>query len=299
MSKQTRIQLLFGRKNELAKLLPVSREIALSALSLDAKKDITSQACIRNGKAKAFIIAQEKGVISGLSEALAVLSPLKTKVLVKEGQTVKKGSILIEIEGSILEILKRERTALNYLQILSGIATETNKLVKKHGKRIASLRKSHPLLSLSEKRAVEAGGGFSHRLSLSDGYLIKNNHISAIAKEKNCKSRAHAVEIAIQRALSARGNKRAFVEVEVESVPEAKSAAKTSVDAILIDNQTIANAKKTVSAVRSVNKKVIIEASGGITPKNISSYLKTGCDFVSMSHLALKSRPLNLHLVVR
>jgi len=274
---------------------------ALLALADDARQDITSSACIRKGRAGAIIRAKQAGVICGILEADAVLSPaLKVKWRVKEGAKVRKGSVIAELGGSAREILRRERTALNYLCILSGIATESAKLAKKFNGRIASLRKTHPLLSLSEKRAVSLGGSLTHRLSLADGYLIKNNHISAIAQAAKVDGQ-EAICIAVEECLAHRKkNKNAygscFIEVEVQNEKEAVAAARTRADAILVDNQPIARFKRIVRAIRKLNKSVLIEASGGITPENAGAYLRAGADFASTSWLTLRSKPLDIHL---
>ncbi len=271
---------------------------ALLALSDDARTDITSSACIGKQNACALIRAKQAGVVCGILEADAALSPsLRVKWRVKEGAKVRKGSVIAELEGSVREILRRERTALNYLCILSGIATESARLAKKFNGRIASLRKTHPCLSASEKRAVAVGGCLVHRLSLSDGYLIKNNHISAIAGAAKV-SRQEAIGIAVDGCLlhRKRAGSKYFIEVEVQSEKEAIAAAWTTADAILIDNGRLPQFRKIVRAIRKINKGALIEASGGITPENAGAYLKAGADFCSTSHLTMRARLLDINL---
>lgn len=275
----------------------------------DGARDITSEACLAKGKTRAaggkrlavaVIEAQCGGVVCGLLEAAAVFAPLKTRPLVKEGNAVRKGTALMEIEGDAAEILRRERVALNYLQVFSGIATETRKWTKKYPGKIASLRKVHPGLALSEKRAVQVAGGMAHRISLADGYLVKGNHLRAIMREKKA-GREKAAAIAAERCLR---HKRKhglpyLVEIEVESLGGAQAAVKAGAEAILVDNQTPAALKKIAQEVRKINKRILIEASGGIREKNAGEYLAAGADFVSTSALTFGSRPLKMHLVLK
>jgi nicotinate-nucleotide pyrophosphorylase (carboxylating) len=275
---------------------------ARRALSEDAEKDITSEACIgRESRSRAIVRTKQGGIVCGIAEANAVLSPpLHVKWHAKEGSRARKGSVIAEIDGSPREILRRERTALNYLCHLSGIATESRLLAKRFGGRIASLRKTHPCISASEKRAVAVGGCLTHRLSLSDGYLVKNNHISAIAQAAKV-SRLGAIGIAVDECVLHRrraGNKY-FIGVEVASEKEAVAAARTKADAILVDNQPVARFRKIARAIRRVNKSALIEASGGITPENAGYYLRAGADFCSTSWLTSRARPLDIHLELK
>ncbi|MBI4399394.1 carboxylating.nicotinate-nucleotide diphosphorylase, partial [Candidatus Micrarchaeota archaeon] len=155
----------------------------------------------------------------------------------------------------------------------------------------------HPGLGESEKRAVSIGGGLTHRLNLSDGYLIKDNHVKSVEKELGI-SRYRALGIAIERVMKHRagGNRKLFVEVEVWNLAEALLAARKDVNAILIDNRKPNEIKEIVTEVRKANSKVIIEASGGIKSKNIAKFLATGVDFVSMSELTLASKPVDISL---
>ncbi|MEK6953742.1 MAG: hypothetical protein AABX01_01950 [Candidatus Micrarchaeota archaeon] len=289
-------QQLFDRN--LGKFGKIAEERAIIALQDDAKLDITTKALGLAGKAHASIIAEEAGVLCGLLEAKAVLDGLRLKANFREGGKFLKGDAILEIEGNIAEILKRERTALNYLQVLSGIATETRKLAERIGiGRVAAIRKNHPLLTESEKRAVQMGGGLTHRINLSDGYLIKNTHLEWLGKKEGLSER-EAVGVAVEKALAYRkkSKHKYFVEVEIMSLQEALAAAQTKADAVLVDNQNPVHFAQIASAIRKINRKIIIEASGGITPGNAKAYLKAGADFVSMSYLVMRSRPIGMHL---
>ncbi|HLC48539.1 MAG TPA: carboxylating nicotinate-nucleotide diphosphorylase [Candidatus Norongarragalinales archaeon] len=276
----------------------ISRRRALEALWDDAKRDITTEALAIHGHAKARIIAEEPGILCGLPEALSVLRPLHAISLLQEGSKFNAGQAILEFSGTKTEILRRERTALNYLGLLSGIATETGKWVAKIGKgKVAAIRKNHPLLTESEKRAVQAGGGLAHRMNLSDGYLIKNTHLDFVRKRGKL-GMGEAVREAVKSCQRHRRKTKNhhFVEAEVMSKQEAVAAAKAGADAILIDNQKPERFAAIVREVRKVNQKIVIEASGGITPENAEKYIHAGADFVSTSYLVMRARPIRMHL---
>ena len=284
----------------------VSQAKARQALLEDAGKDVTTNALKLKGKAHAFIVAKESGVLCGVLEANAALQGLNVGWKVKEGHSFKKGQVLCEISGEAKRLLAGERTALNYLMILSGIATLTRGWVEKFGPRVATLRKTHPLLSASEKRAVLAGGGLTHRLTLADGYLVKENHVSALANERKL-SRLEALKLAVRtakrhrEASQGKERKRAhrlFVEVEVRSFSEAVAAAGEKPDALLVDNCTAKEVRRIVNHLRPKYPKMVFEASGGINEKNASFYLRAGADFVSSSALTLQARPIDLSLLL-
>ncbi|MBI5224326.1 hypothetical protein HY989_00485, partial [Candidatus Micrarchaeota archaeon] len=243
--------------------------------------------------------SEEEGIVCGILEAKEAFFGLKIKVLKKDGQKIKRGNAILTIEGDIKQILRRERIALNYLQLLSGIATETRKLTDKVGiGKVAAMRKNHPLLAESEKRAVQIGGGITHRLNLMDGILIKDNHLDFLRRKFKL-TETKAVEMAVEMALKERNkgkNKKMFVEVEVTNFSQAMAASKTKTDAILLDNMSPETVAKIAWEIRKTNKTAAIEASGGVTPENAKKYIDAGSDFVSMSYLAMKSKPLGMHL---
>lgn len=290
------------------------KQRALLALDDDVGRgDITTNAIMRDtgARTRAFIRAKEEGVFCGVLEARAVLNGLKLFWRKKEGARVKRGEVVLVVEGDVREILRRCRIALNYLQSLSGIATKTSRLVEKFGSRICSLRKTHPCLQFSEKRAVQVGGGFTHRLNLADGFLIKDSHIAAVAMELFGKQKKYAekqkiaaIREAIMRCVEYRRSRVSFpIEVEVESLAQALAAVEAkkktgAPDAILLDNQTPKQIQKIVRAVRRIDNTILIEASGGINEKNIPAFLRAGVDVVSMSELTLHAKPLDFNLVV-
>ena len=212
----------------------IAKATALQALSCDAAKDITSVKCIPAGKnCSGRIVAKSSFVLCGCLEADAIFRSRRVKVRWEfhEGQRVEKGSAVSFLSGNCRGILSCERTALNYLALLSGIATKSANAARKYGKwKIAATRKTIPLLSSSEKRAVKIGGCLTHRLNLADGILIKDNHIAAIMKMKKI-----GRERAIQDAVSSFG-RSSLIEVEVSSVSEAIAAVKAGANAILADN---------------------------------------------------------------
>lgn len=304
LGKADRLQALFNK--DLSHFEKLVRRRAIEALMDDAKRDATTEALGIGGNARASIVAQEDGILCGLIEANAVLTGLNVKMDLLEGDAFKKGRKILEIEGDISIILKRERTALNYLQLLSGISTETRKLVEKIGGRggwergrgkVAAIRKNHPLLAESEKRAVQVGGGLAHRLNLADCYLIKNTHLQWL-RENGGLGKGEAVKFAVEKAISHRSKSanHYFIEIEAMSEDEAVAAAGTEADAILIDNQSPSQFAKIAKSIRKISKKIIIEASGGITPENAKKFIESGADFVSMSHLVMGSRPIKMHL---
>ncbi len=273
-----------------------------AALLEDASADVTTQALVLKGTARAVIVAKENGVLCGVLEAKAAFKGLKAHWKVKEGQAFGKGQVLVEIEGEVRKILAAERTALNYLMVLSGIATTTRKWVKRFGKRVACLRKTHPLLSPSEKRAVFVGGGLTHRWSLADGYLVKENHVFALSKQEKIPY-LQALKLAVRKAKKHTAirpsNRLFFVEVEVRSFEEAVAAASEGPDALLVDNCAPREVKRIVAMVRKSHPRILVEASGGITEGNAGAYLKAGADFVSTSALTLRAKPIDLTLLLK
>ena len=258
--------------------------------------DVTSEAVIPEGtKAKAVIIAKQNGVIAGVEEAKALFEHFGVNVEVKkrDGEDVKKGDVILELTGDARAILLVERTALNVMGRMSGIATEVRKLVRKVKKvnpnvRIAGTRKS--LLKPIDKRAILIGGGEPHRFSLSDAILIKDNHLALVPLEE-----------AIKRA-------RAFsvykvVEVEVESLEDAIKAAKAGANVIMLDNMTPGEIAKTIEALKreGLRERVKIEVSGGITPENIDEYVKLDVDVISLGYLthSVKNFDMSLEILRR
>jgi nicotinate-nucleotide pyrophosphorylase (carboxylating) len=252
-------------------------------------------------------MAKEEGILAGVEAAkqvfLRVDPELKVRILLEDGARVKPGSKLAKVSGSIASILKAERVALNFLQRLSGIASETNRYVARvEGLpvRIMDTRKTTPGLRSLEKYAVRVGGGENHRMSLGDGILIKDNHLVALrSQELNIKE---IIAKARQNApLPLRGAKRRSnlqarqiqVEVEVRTVSEAFEAVEAGADIVMLDNMNLEDMRE---AVKSIRGPALIEASGGITLDNVRAVAETGVDFISIGALTHSTRALDISL---
>ncbi len=257
--------------------------------------DITTNALIpKNAKAEARIISKRDGVIAGIREAGIILKLLNVnfKPLVKDGDRVTSGQTVVELSGSARAILSAERTILNIMMRMSGIATETAKLVdaaKKNNPklRIACTRKTTPGFRYFEKRAVILGGGDSHRFRLDDMILIKDNHLSIVG----------GVKEAVNQARS-RCSFSKKIEIEVENADQALEAASAGADIIMFDNMSPEEAKKTLKLLeeKGLRDKVLIELSGGITPENIEKYMALNVDIISMGYIIHSIRALDLSL---
>jgi nicotinate-nucleotide pyrophosphorylase (carboxylating) len=303
------------------------KERALQAFQDDlGGGDITTEALLpgQNPEAAAVITAEEDCVLAGILEARAILEDGGLDVSGKEdGELVSKGENVLTIKGPLREMLARERVSLNYMSRMSGIATLSRRLSDLHGKKILSspngrrvsspqarilfLRKTDPGLLFSEKRAVALGGCLPHRLNLSDGILIKDNHIDALAQGTN---RLEAIGLAISRAVesinflpnAAKSKivRQPFIEIEVETVEEAQYAAEEMLglagpNIIMLDNMKPSEVKRAAQIIRSTNAGIIIEASGGISEENIKDYLEAGADYVSTS-LFMSAKPCGFKL---
>jgi nicotinate-nucleotide pyrophosphorylase (carboxylating) len=279
--------------------------------------DVTTHAVVRDAfrSEEAVIVTKSDGVLCGLQEAQAIFESggLHFHCCKVEGASIRAGDIVAKVFGPIGELLKRERTAINYLQTLSGIATATSRLVGDHPEKVASLRKTHPGLCFSEKRAVKAGGGFTHRLGLYDGLLIKDNHLACIVRELfgavpiTEKMKIDAIKIALKRAKQFREDHQLnelFIEVEVESIEQMFAAmeffkAEDVPDMILLDNMQPHTVAKCVAALRAeVKNDILLEASGGITPENIHAYIEAGVDIVSTSKITFAAKPLDIAMKI-
>ncbi|MBP1912573.1 nicotinate-nucleotide pyrophosphorylase (carboxylating) [Thermococcus stetteri] len=258
--------------------------------------DVTSEAVIPEELgARAVIIAKQDGVIAGIEEANALFEHFGVKVKVKkrDGERVKKGDIVLELEGNARAILLVERTALNIMGRMSGIATEVRRLsetVKKVNPkvRVAGTRKT--LLKPIDKRALLIGGGETHRFSLSDAILIKDNHLALVPLEEAIK---RAKEFSVYKV----------VEVEVESLEDALRAARAGADVIMLDNMKPDEIAEVVEALKreGLRKRVRIEVSGGVTPENITEYAKLDVDVISLGYLthSVKNFDVSLEIIGR
>ena len=256
--------------------------------------DVTSEAVIPEDlEAEAVIIAKQDGVIAGLEEAKALFEhfDVKVELKAKDGDEVKKGDVVIELRGNARSILLVERTALNIMGRMSGIATQVRRLMEKvkavnPNVRVAGTRKT--LLKPLDKRAILLGGGESHRFSLSDAILIKDNHLALVPLEEAIK-RAKAFSI------------YKVVEVEVESLEDALKAAKAGADVIMLDNMTPEQIEEVLEALKreGLRERVKIEVSGGITEENIESYAKLDIDVISLGALthSVKNFDVSLEII--
>jgi nicotinate-nucleotide pyrophosphorylase (carboxylating) len=247
-----------------------------------AEGDVTTAALFPTAvPARGRIVAQQELTVAGMTPAvqtfLAVNSSLALTVLKQDGSRAANGDTLLRIEGDGRAILTAERVALNFLQHLSGIATLTSRFRQEvHGYPVEILdtRKTLPGWRTLQKWAVALGGGTNHRRSLSDGLLIKDNHLSLL-------SHRDSVQRAC-RAARSRGDRRMPLIVEVESLSEVKQALAGQADIILLDNMTPAMVK---TAVRLIKKRALVEVSGGVTLKNVRAMAAAGPDRISIGAL--------------
>jgi len=258
--------------------------------------DITSEALLPPGlQGKAVIRGKAKGVLAGGEVAkrvfLRVDPSLKIEIIIKDGARVKPGDILATISGTVMSVLKAERVALNFLQRLSGIATETAQFVARaQGLPVTILdtRKTTPGLRLLEKYAVRTGGGQNHRLDLSDGILIKDTHLAAL--------RTLGMDLPGIITRAKRNAHHLKVEIEVSTVEEAVDAAAAGADIIMLDNMSPEEMRRAASLAPAGVK---LEASGGITLKNIDAAARSGVDFISIGALTHSPRALDMSLTIQ
>jgi nicotinate-nucleotide pyrophosphorylase (carboxylating) len=243
----------------------------------------------------AYLVAKGAGVLAGLNVARLVFSKvderLDTKDIKHDGEEIQPGDRIAVVEGSIASILKAERTALNFLQRISGVATETAKYVKAISGTKATIkdtRKTTPGLRSLEKYAVTMGGGCNHRINLSDGILIKDNHL--VALEYKGTELAEAVRIA------KRSSGNLPVEVEVENIEQAQEGLLAGADVILLDNMSPGDMIKVVDMTQG---KVKIEASGGVTLDNVCTIAETGVDFISVGAITHSAKAVDISLEMK
>jgi nicotinate-nucleotide pyrophosphorylase (carboxylating) len=259
--------------------------------------DITTSVIVADGtKAEADVIAKQPGIVAGIEETMILLESLglEAKALVTDGQEVKAHQVLLNVSGNAQDILAVERTLLNILSRMSGIATATRNLVEKLRKarlktKVASTRKTAPGLMYFDKKAVQVGGGDTHRLHLDDMILIKDNHIAIVGSVKK------AVETAKNNASLTKK-----VEVEVTKTEDVLKAVQSGADIVMLDNFPPEKVKKAVDLLKEnrLRGKVLLEASGGITAENILDYASTGVDLVSLGELTQSSRALDISLEI-
>jgi len=252
--------------------------------------DITTLATIpASARARAVIAARESGVIAGSDLAIAAFRRLDQSIRfdthVADGVSVSKGDVALAIEGPARAILSAERTALNFMGRLSGIASLTARYVEKvkHTKaRIVCTRKTTPGLRAFEKHAVRCGGGFNHRFGLDDAILIKDNHIAV----------AGGVTKALRAAKAFAGH-LVKIEIEVDTLDQLDEVIREGADVVLLDNMTPAHLKDAVARVKG---KMLTEASGGVTLETVVAIAESGVDMISVGALTHSAKVLDLGL---
>jgi nicotinate-nucleotide pyrophosphorylase (carboxylating) len=275
---------------KLPKLLVRQAVEATLSEDLGLAGDITTDPIIAaDTEGEAAIVAREPGVIAGLDLAEAAFKTLDPEVaftrVVNDGGRVAAGDIIAKVKGRTRALLTGERTALNYLCRLSGIATLTSAYVAKvegTGARIACTRKTTPGLRAFEKYAVRCGGGVNHRFGLYDAVLVKDNHIAA----------AGGIEAAV-RLLRARTGHLVKIEVEVDTLAQLEEALRFEVDAVLLDNMDTGTLKKAVALAKG---RVLTEASGGVSLETVGEIAATGVDLISVGALTHSPRSLDSSL---
>jgi len=254
--------------------------------------DITS-VLLPKKNIKAKIISREDGILAGVRFAREIfrLKGCRVRIIKKDGAKVKSNQTILQVSGDAKAVLSCERTVLNLLARMSGIATQTSLLVSKIRKinrktKLYSTRKTAPGLRFFDKKAVAIGGGHKHRMSLNDMVMIKDNHLLVSNSIENITKNARKQHI--------------DVEVEVENQRDAMIAASNGATIVMLDNFSPAQIKKTISALqkKKIRNKIKLEASGGINSKNISAYAKTGVDIISVGSITNSVRGLDLSLEV-
>jgi nicotinate-nucleotide pyrophosphorylase (carboxylating) len=256
----------------------------------NARKDITSS-LVTNKRIHARIVSRQDGIVAGAEYAkmIFVMNGCSVRVLRKDGSRTRKNQSILEITGQARKILSCERTALNLLSRMSGIATATNTLARMlvgTRAKIYSTRKTAPGLRYFDKEAVRIGGGKKHRITLSDMIMIKDNHIAA--------------EGSLEKLILKARRKAKKFEVEVETESDAILAAKLGASIIMLDNFTPSRIRKTVITLKKLGlrKRVLLEASGGINSVNITGFAKSGVDMISVGSITNSSKAIDFSLEV-
>ena len=265
--------------------------LILEALKEDiSSEDVTTNSVMKEAVAgEVDLICKQDGIIAGLEvfeRVFTLLDPdTKVELYYKDGEEVKNGQLMGKVKGDIRVLLSGERVALNYLQRMSGIATYTNsvaKLLERSKIKLLDTRKTTPNMRIFEKYAVRAGGGYNHRYNLSDGVLLKDNHIGAAG------SVTKAVQMAKEYAPFVRK-----IEVEVENLDMVKEAVEAGADIIMLDNMSPEDMKK---AVELIDGRAQTECSGNITKENIARICEIGVDFVSSGALTHSAPILDISM---
>ena len=242
---------------------------------------------------KAKIITREEGILSGVDLASSLFKEFSIKSTIRkfDGEYVGADDVVLDIEGNARTILTVERTVLNIIMRMSGIATITNNLIKKVDNRviIAGTRKTTPGLQFFEKEAIRMGGGDTHRFRLDDCVLIKDNHVAIVGSVKTAIVKAKKYVSFTKK-----------IEIEVESTKDALEAAINGADIVMLDNMNPNEVKNVVNALENKNlrDKILIEVSGGINPDNILDYANIGVDIISTGYITHSVRSLDMSLEI-
>jgi nicotinate-nucleotide pyrophosphorylase (carboxylating) len=261
-------------------------------------EDLTTRALIEPDlRTKARIMSKQDGVLAGIDIVSTILHEYKINIIEKkdDGAELNSGDIILELEGNAATILTLERTLLNLLMRMSGIATVTSQMVKKARSTnpdviVAGTRKTTPGLQFWEKQAIRIGGGDTHRYCLDDAVLIKDNHLALVGD----------VDLAIKKAKDyASFTKK--IEVEVENLDDAIKSAQSGADIIMLDNMQVEEIETVIEAMKHENlkDKILIEISGGINPDNIGEYAKTGVNVISSGYITHSAGVLDMSLEIR
>lgn len=257
--------------------------------------DITTEAIFNKYKSTSAVInTKEDGILAGIDVAERVFKKVDPdvnfKILVSDSENICRGLNIVRINGDVRSILKAERTALNFLGRMSGIATLTYEFVKRiKGTKVKILdtRKTAPVLRILEKYTVNAGGGYSHRMGLYDMFLIKDNHIKA----------AGGLDKAIKRVIEFRKEKRKNfkIEAEAENIEQVRTALSEGVDRIMLDNMNLRMIKKAVEITKG---KVEIEVSGNVNLNNVSQIASLGVDYISIGSITHSAKIIDFSLSI-
>ena len=276
-------------------ITPETESLIDRALSEDLLAgDPTTEILIPPGMpGRAGLVAREEGVLAGLDVALAIFSrvdpSIATRALIGDGARIRRGDLVGDVEGRLASILTAERTALNFLRRLSGVATETSAYVsevEEYPATIVDTRKTTPGMRTLEKYAVRAGGGRNHRRNLGDGILIKDNHVEAL--------RASGMNLGdVVRRANREKSHTINVEVEVEDLNQVEEALDAGAEILLLDNMDL---EEMAAAVRMASGRAVTEASGNITLRNVRAVAATGVDLISVGALTHSSRALDISL---
>lgn len=258
--------------------------------------DVTSNAVVEEGKiVNAYIISKDEGILAGINIIRDLFEEygVKVKFWLTEASKISKGDLLLAIEGDARTILLLERTALNLLMRMSGVATAANhyvNLVDNSSVRVAGTRKTSPAIGKFDKYALKVGGADTHRFSLDDMVLIKDNHIAACGTP---------LETLLKAKENTSFSKK--IEIEVETLDDAVDCVQNGADIVMLDNMNASQVKEVLDKLNELNirQNSLIEVSGGITGDNISDYAGLGVDIISIGALTHSSRSLNFSLKIK